>query len=262
MRDFEKEPLQILSMGGGVQSSAMVLMIEEGTLPKPDFVVFSDTGSEMPYTYEHMERIKDKCQDLKIEFVTVHSHRGKLHEDYLELNSMPLRSNRSCTSNFKILPIRRFARSIVGNKNGVLLCQSWLGITSDEAHRAKDPGQPYWAGVRFPLVDLDISRRMCHEILERHGWGDVRKSGCFCCPFTNMRGFAKLAKEHPDLFDITAEMERRKMAKFGGQTLLGKKLPLTYVTPGTTLADFGMTIDEEGLESRESTCEGFGGCFI
>lgn len=262
MRDYAANPLQILSMGGGVQSSAMLLMIEEGTLPRPDYVVFSDTGSEMPHTYEHMIEIEKKCQEIDLAFVTVRSHRGKLHEDYLQLGSMPVRANRSCTSNFKILPIRRWARTIVGNQNGVLLCQSWLGITSDESTRAKDPGQPYWAGVTFPLIEMDISRRQCVDILKRHGWEHVRKSGCFCCPFHNMRGWAKLAKDHPDLFDITVEMESRKMKQFGGQTFIGKKLPLTYVTPSTTLTDFGMVIDDEGDDSRSSTCEGFGGCFI
>ena len=47
LRDFKKEPLQVLSFGGGVQSFAMLLLIKEGLLPKPDIIIHSDTGSEI-----------------------------------------------------------------------------------------------------------------------------------------------------------------------------------------------------------------------
>ena len=264
-RDWAEEPLQILSMGGGVQSSAILLLVKEEKLPKPDAVVFSDTGSEMPYTYEHMERISLLCDEIGVPFVTVRAvmkgKEWKLHEYYMSLSSMPVKVNRSCTNNFKILPIRRWARTIVGPRNGVLLCQSWLGITIDEAHRAKHPAEPKWAGLKFPLINLDISRRMCEAILKRHGWDYVKKSGCFCCPFHSRQSWAKLAKTNPDLFKISVLMEEKKMKKYDGSTMLGDGLPLTYVDPPITLSDFGMEFDSVP-DWENSACDGFGGCFL
>ena len=264
-RDWVDEPLQILSMGGGVQSSAMLLLIMEGKLPKPDVVVFSDTGSEMPYTYEHMKRVEACCDEIGIPFVTVGAKvkgkEWKLHEYYLDSGTMPVKVNRSCTTNFKIRPIRRWARTIVGDRNGVLLCQSWLGITTDEAHRAKHPAEPIWAGVSCPLIDNDISRRQCVSILKRHGWDDVKKSGCFCCPFHSRTSWSKLAKTNPDLFEISSLIEAGKLTKFGGEGYLGDGLVLSYVDPPITLADFGMEFDAVP-EWENSACDGFGGCFL
>ena len=55
-RDYLEEPLEVLSFGGGVQSTAMLLMVHEGILPRPDVVMFADTGSELPETIEHIEK--------------------------------------------------------------------------------------------------------------------------------------------------------------------------------------------------------------
>jgi hypothetical protein len=39
--------LEVISLGGGVQSSAMALMAEQGILlPRPDAAIFADTGHE------------------------------------------------------------------------------------------------------------------------------------------------------------------------------------------------------------------------
>ena len=80
-RDYQKEPLQVLSFGGGVQSTAMLLMIHEGTLPKPDVVMFADTGSELPETIEHIEtNARQFIEDvLQIPFIVCRSHRGSLY---------------------------------------------------------------------------------------------------------------------------------------------------------------------------------------
>ena len=40
------EPLRILSLGAGVQSSAVLLMSCDGVLPKLDCAIFADTGWE------------------------------------------------------------------------------------------------------------------------------------------------------------------------------------------------------------------------
>ena len=131
-RDWVKVPLQVLSYGGGVQSTAMLLMIKEGKIPKPDIVVHSDTGSELPETEQFIEwAYKFTISELKIPFVIVKSTYGKLHEFYLSTAAIPVIGMRHCTANFKIAPQRQFFRSIVGRKNKHMV-DCWLGITTDE----------------------------------------------------------------------------------------------------------------------------------
>lgn len=251
-RNFIEEPIQVLSLGGGTQSTAMLLMIAEGSLPKPDLVIFADTGSEMPYTIDHIENVcKPFIRDvLEIPFFVARSHRGALHEDYMSKKSIPIPGVRSCTGNFKIDPQRRVVRAIVGNKRGKKLCDFWLGITTDEARRrpaAKDPREPKWVDLSYPLLDdLPTSREECIAINERFEW-EVVKSGCFCCPYSSSQTWRDLREQFPELFAIAVEMERVKNEHRPGKYGLHRERPLS-------------TIDDWDLP--ESPCDSGGGCFI
>lgn len=50
--------ITILSLGAGVQSTALALMAERGIIDKPVAAVFADTGDEPPSIHEHLERLK------------------------------------------------------------------------------------------------------------------------------------------------------------------------------------------------------------
>ena len=49
------EPLQILSLGAGVQSTCMALMAARGELPPVDAAIFADTGAEPQRVYDHLD---------------------------------------------------------------------------------------------------------------------------------------------------------------------------------------------------------------
>lgn len=51
--------ISILSLGAGVQSTALALMAEDGLIEKPVAAIFSDTGDEPAEIYEHLERLRD-----------------------------------------------------------------------------------------------------------------------------------------------------------------------------------------------------------
>ena len=46
--------LRILSLGAGVQSSTLALMIEKGEIPMVDAAIFADTQAESKETYEFL----------------------------------------------------------------------------------------------------------------------------------------------------------------------------------------------------------------
>ena len=51
--------LKVISLGMGVQSTAMYMMSSRNTIERADHAVFSDPGAESPRTYEIMEFLKD-----------------------------------------------------------------------------------------------------------------------------------------------------------------------------------------------------------
>jgi len=55
-----KQNLRVLSLGAGVQSSALALMIEHGEIPMVDCAIFADTGAEPEKVYEWLDYITSK----------------------------------------------------------------------------------------------------------------------------------------------------------------------------------------------------------
>lgn len=52
--------LRVLSLGAGVQSSALLLMADEGRFgdDKPDVAIFADTQCEPSYVYENLTKLR------------------------------------------------------------------------------------------------------------------------------------------------------------------------------------------------------------
>ena len=254
MRDYAKEPLQVLSFGGGTQSTAMLHMIHDGRLQKPDMVVFADTGSELPETIHHIKTVAQPFVEevLDLPFVIV-SKGVPLHVEYRTSGYVPVAGIGSCTVKFKIRPQRRFIRSIVGNRRGVLLAECWLGITTDEERR-RTTSDVKWCGVKFPLLDdYPMSRQDCINLNESKGWSVV-KSGCFVCPHQGRNTWFEIRKQHPDLFALALDLENHARAERERE---GRKLRVG-------LCREQWLSDLESLPSRwdeNSTCD-TGGCFI
>lgn len=256
LRDFVKDPLEVLSFGGGVQSFAMLLLIKEGKLPIPDIIIHSDTGSEMPHTDEIIKIGIEIAKEINIPFHIVSSYRGKLHEDYMKTGTLPVVGVRSCTTNFKIFPQRRLIREIVGNKNGKVLANCWLGITTDESKR-EVKSNLQWIQNKFPLLEINYSRKNCIELNSKYNYS-VKKSGCFCCPYAGKNHFVKLYQDHPELFDIVKEMESNYHKKWNrpNEGILPRVSDITTLQI-PSLVTFGAEI----LSNDESSCDS-GGCFL
>lgn len=245
-RDFSQDQLEVLSYGGGTQSTAMLLLIYYGHLPKPDLVIHSDTGSELPETVEFVEVAKQFVENkLKIPFAIVNSHRGSLHEDYLSKGNIPIIGSRSCTGNFKIQPQRRLIRFIVSRKNKHL-ANCWVGITTDEEKRRTE-SDVNWCKLSYPLLDLfRYTRDECILLNNLYGW-DVGKSGCFCCPYQGGKSWINLKNNYPDLFQIAIDMEEKKRIVKGGKLGLYQERPLK---------------DLDNITLEESKCDSGAGCFL
>lgn len=252
--------LDFLSYGGGVQSTAMILLAIEGKISRPDYIVFADTGSEMPHTYSLVLQLEQICKDNDLPFETVKADQP-LHERYLERGGLPVIGIRSCTSTWKIEPINRFMRSKVGMGRRKVLVRTWIGITTDERRRAT-PSTNQWTERRYPLLELSMSREDCFQYLKKKGI-HAKKSGCFLCPYQHAHQWAKLKREHPDLFDTALELERKaRSSRAEGGTnfsggLWGSSRSIEAFNSDSTLEDFGFDL---GLDAE--TCATEGSCFL
>lgn len=255
--------LKILSYGGGVQTFAMLILIEKGILPKPDYVIMADTKAEYPETEAHVETIaKPLVEKLGIPWITVVKNEGII-EGYKQTKSIPLPGFRSCTYHFKVQPIHEKLRELLGDskKNGVASVECWIGISTDEARRKvpREDQSPKWVLQTYPLLDLNYSRKDLINLIEQSEYPMPRKSGCFMCPYAGRKGFIKLKMEKPDLFQIAVDMEEvyfkaRPERKNG--FIEGLKLIDLQSMP--TLFSFEQ-IDSMVNDQRE--CDS-GGCFL
>ena len=266
-RNWIDKPLELLSYGGGVQSTAMLVMITKGILPKPDLIMFSDTGSELQETLDNVKSIGMKLADeagvpfAVVSLAEMDPKYGRLHEDYHQGAMLPMIGIRSCTQKYKIRPGRMFLRRIVGQGNGKTLVHSWLGITTDEARRRSD-STVLWQKLVYPLLDdIPTSRQDCKDILKEEGL-EVIKSGCFMCPYSSTNYWKMIQKKYPDLWKIALKMEeqysKNRPTRTQGLNWATKK----WLKDMHFQASFGSFFDGDDDDDDMPSCDSDAGCFI
>lgn len=200
--------------GAGIQSTTLSLLAAEGVLPKPDAALFADTGWEPREVYDHLDKLEQEVL-IPAGIPLLRVSQGNLRDDVLTTGrvQIPLYvqnpddgskgiNGRGCTRDYKVAPIKRAIRELLGYPPpaGIpadVQATQWIGISTDEAHRAKDSEVRYLRNV-FPLLDMGWSRSDCERYLRSRGWGDTPKSACIGCPFHGNRAWRNLRDNHPD----------------------------------------------------------------
>jgi hypothetical protein len=198
-------PLVSLSLGAGVQSSTLALMAAAGEIsPMPDCGIFADTGAEPTAVYEWLARLETLLpfpihhvmwKDGLLSNITEAVKGGRFagapfyteNEDF-NRKDIEGQLRRLCTREFKVQPITRKLRELIGAKHrqrlanrGTLIIQ-YIGISLDEVIRMK-PSRERWIEHRWPLVDKRMTRWDCMRWLTAHGYGVPPKSACTFCPY-------------------------------------------------------------------------------
>lgn len=187
---------QFLSLGAGVQSSAMTILATQGKI-QVDEVIFADTGVEKPETYYYIENyLKPLLQEARLPLVVVKHPRATLEEYCLSISQIPSIVWRWCTDRFKVRPISKYVKD-----QGIIL----IGFSTDEAYRAER--KVHKSGRSFPLLELGLSSEDCRRIIREYGWPIPIKSSCFFCPFQRWTEWNYLKSKHPDLMDRALELE-------------------------------------------------------
>ena len=197
----------IITLGLGVNSVSILALIKLGLLKLDNpIVVFADVGAEKKETYKYLEYFK-KVSPLKINVVKSKEKKGNLYEYCKECKILPQRFLRWCTDRWKRKPLEDFRKSICKDDDYKII----IGIAYDEKHRAtrwmKDEK------VSFPLIDLEMTRKDCINVIKKVGWEVPCKSGCWFCPFAPLSEFANLRKYDKETYKELVEMENACLKK-------------------------------------------------
>ena len=150
---------RVLSLGGGVQSSVLLLMADRGELDsRPDVAIFADTAWEPASVYEHLAWLEQEVsipivrvahgRSLRDATATWTQHEGKKALDIpgFVLNNdgtKGMMQHRQCTTRYKIQPMERYIRrELLEVAKGrrvpkSLHVEQWMGISYDEPGRIR-----------------------------------------------------------------------------------------------------------------------------
>jgi len=205
-----------VNFGGGVNSTALLLILQKRDLV-PAWVLFADTGSERPETYENVSRVQNWCQQVGFPFDVVRWIRKdgsfeSVHDNCLRTGYLPSKAYgySGCTYKWKIQPMAKW-RKTQGHDESVVA----IGYDAGEKSRVKKvkvacedvESDPSLRLLWYPLIAWGINREECLRVIEKQGW-DTVKSSCFLCPHMRTGEWASLKVEHPKLFKIALDVEQ------------------------------------------------------
>lgn len=130
---------RLLSLGAGVQSTALLLLAAEGRIPCFDAAIFADTGWEPREVYEHLARLEAEVAapaGIPIHRVSFGDLRAdSLSDDYTTVLPLYITNadggagmlSRQCTQNYKLIPIYRTVRGLLGAAKRSRPCDKCAG---------------------------------------------------------------------------------------------------------------------------------------
>lgn len=267
----------VLSLGAGVQSSVLALMAAEGLItPMPIAAIFADTHAEPKPVYDWLQWL-----ETVLPFPVIKASYGDLGEDSLRVrrskksgllysaNTVPVFAlkpdgkkgmfQRRCTGDYKVNVVQREIKKLLGlrrvKKSSGILCEQWIGISVDEAHRMKDPRVP-WIRNRWPLVDLGMSRQDCLNWMKDRGYPQPPRSACVFCPYHSDSEWHRLKTQDPDGFQDAVKFEQ-SLQQSVGKTDIVDSVPYLH-SSCIPLKD--VTFDPDGVkDSFGNECEGMCG---
>lgn len=219
-----------VNFGGGDNSRALLLALHDRGM-RPDWVVFSDTGSEWPETYESLPIVEEWCNSVGFPFAITRWTRVRgemagqfesVHDNALRTKYLPSKAYglSGCTYKWKIQPLQRWRKQHGFTPSGVC-----IGYDAGEKRRLEkarkracnDVEQDADEVIWYPLVGFGMDRKACQERLAKQGWRSF-KSACFVCPNTKPEEWDALQAKHPDLYQIAVRIEQQAKAAGNAET--------------------------------------------
>lgn len=286
----------LISLGAGVQSSTLALMVVKGLFPqyKVKGAIFADTQAEPKKVYEYLRFL-----ETQLTFPLYRVTAGSLREDslilrrskktdYIYLRTLiPMytqnadgsrgRLIRKCTRDYKIVPIQRKIRELIGRKKlnrfrreyrawektgegdpPRPLIRQLIGISYDEVERMKQ-SRDLHVKNEYPLVNLKMTRQDCLDWMEENGYPRPPRSACTFCPFHSNEEWARVKEDKEEWERVVAFERYQQRLQAIDQRLEGQIFLHPSCKPIDEI-DFGPNPDKsEDISDWNSECEGMCG---
>lgn len=269
--------VRVLSLGAGVQSTTLALMAAQGIVgPMPDCAIFADTGWEPASVYAHLRWLMSpNVLPFPVHIVSA----GNIRDNLLDAArgerwaSIPAFTRtirrggrievgmirRQCTGDYKIIPIRREVRKLLGltrkRSPRFPVAEQWIGISTDEVVRIKPSFEP-WQVNRWPLVERRMSRQDCLTWLRQHDYPVPPKSSCIGCPFHSNAAWRRIRDHDPEAWDDAVHIDRA--IRTGLRGIRGEVYLHRSAVP-LDEADLSTEADRGQLDLWPNECEGMCG---
>lgn len=263
--------MKIFSYGGGVQSTAALVLASLGHIDYQTFL-FCNVGadSENPATIDYVRDVarpfaaRHGLAFHELEYI---KRDGSVETIYQRLTrpgsrsiGIPVRmsngapGHRSCTVDFKIRVCDKWLKQHGAVKTGARV---GLGISLDEWQRMRNDSGAEWKQLAYPLIDLRLDRASCLNIIRQAGLPIPPKSSCWFCPYHSPQVWQQMRQHEPALFQRAVDLEqlineRRRMLGKDRVWFHRMLQPLEKAT--STLMQASLFDDEQPCES--------GYCFV
>ncbi|MFJ2180392.1 phosphoadenosine phosphosulfate reductase [Streptomyces anulatus] len=218
-----KTPIRSVSYGGGVQSTALLVLAAQGRIDFRTFLMANvGDDSEHPGTLRYLEEyarpfaaehgielaVLDRVMVRSGETRTLY---GQLTKEGSRSLAIPVRMSngapgtRSCTADFKIKVIGRELKRRGATKQGPATIG--IGISLDEIHRANNRRCEPHEEIVYPLLELGLRRIDCARIIREAGLPVPPKSSCWFCPFHRPETWHDMRRNEPALFEKSCQLE-------------------------------------------------------
>lgn len=215
--------LTIFSYGGGVQSTAALVLAAQGELACDTFL-FANVGddSENPATLRYVRDVAMPYASAHgINLVELQRHRktgeietlyGRLTRPNSKSIGIPVRlagsgapANRNCTTDFKIRVIASWCYRHGARK--ATPATTMLGISLDEFQRMRNDSGISYTRLAYPLIERRMSRQDCINVIARAGLSVPPKSSCWFCPYHRLSVWREMRDKEPELFAKAVALE-------------------------------------------------------
>lgn len=260
--------MRVVSHGGGIQTSTLLLMAARGEIgPMPDCAIIADTGDEPQEVWDYLDYITPlvpfPIYKVQRGDIIEHLRRGKNPDDKGQRVTLPLfladggQMMRTCTASLKIDAVTEKVRELLGVGRGLrvpkdTLVEVWIGISMDEKQRAGGfPAKP-WQEVRYPLLEMDMTRGGCERWLAERQYQLPPRSRCIICPYRSDESWRALS---PANFEHACQVD--DLLREGGTPLKGMDSLAYLHAARKPLREVDLTAPSMGLP-LEDDC--FGVC--
>ena len=261
------DPIHIISLGAGVQSSTMALMAACGEItPMPKCAIFADTQAEPQSVYTWLDWLEKQLPfpvvrvskgSLALKAVTFYHSKKNNKITVSGIPAFVLNKDgtqgimsRQCTKDFKVSPVDKVITAQM-RKFKTRTAIKWLGISTDEIYRIKDSRRST-VKHRWPMIEMKMGRNDCLLWMQRHGFPKPPRSACTFCPYRSNEEWRSLDDQD---FQAAVKFEQDFQAAHNCGSLIGKLWLHRSMKPLSEV-DFSTEEERGQLNMFNNECEG------